>query len=103
MSLGSSAATAVWPRSETPSAPAHAEASLGEGQPVAAGAADAVVRLPPFPGRIHPALEDQVLDGPAAPSPRYPGDCLGRQPRDVLEAASTQQRAPTARTDGRAR
>ena len=38
------AATAVWPRSRAPDGAADAEAALGEVEPVAGGAADAVVR-----------------------------------------------------------
>ena len=58
------ATAAVWPRSETPTRAADAEAALGEVEPVADGAADAVVRHPADERRVDAALQDEVLDQP---------------------------------------
>src|SRR5215831_6063081 len=56
---------ALWPRSETPACAAHSEAPLGEVQPVADGAADAVIGHELHQRSVHPSLQDEVLDEPA--------------------------------------
>ena len=64
-SPGRAGDAAVWPRSETPTRAAHAEAALGEVEPVADGAADAVVGHPAHQRGVDAALEHEVLDQPA--------------------------------------
>ncbi len=56
---------AVWPRSDTPSGGADAEAALREVQAVAHRPPDAVVRHPAHERLVHAALADEVLDQPA--------------------------------------